>query len=420
MSSYFETEDFSNPIKEYVDSTIYDYVNVGYSKEKDIYLSYNDAQTQNSYIMPFGGYTLYEYLSFDSINSYFIVSDTTNYLATLRFYLTNKKESITRSSLGLLDIFGIAGGLSSLLAMIVGLFVNNYADKLYNYTIISSLYQVDISKISKSKTASNNTDEVIEFNKVSPNTINGSIYPLDHHLHDKINNLNEISFSKPSIEKSNYGTQTSDTAKLMRFDLLKNSFDSMKSRRIYNYSAHDFCYNLCVCFKCKPKKQGDRLTAYDRYQLYKQGSEKLGLEFDAIEYTKSQRKLKMLVDSLLDKRERALISFQYINTIHYDHESENEIELPSLIEKADKVQEYHESLNKFIESYTEEVLTRRDFRLINNVFRQTPITEETLNEMEVENDANPNKSNTSSQRTKSNLETFKNEAIDELNSKDHF
>lgn len=313
ISSYFESEDFSNPIKQYVDSTIYDYVNIGYSKEKDIYLSYNDARTQNSYLSPFGGYTFYEYLSVDSISTYFTVSDTSSYLAVFRFYLTNKKESILRSSLGLLDIFGIAGGLSSLIAMIVGLFINSYAEKLYNYTIASDLYQVDSSLKPKKQVAGINTDEQIEFNKGSPHTVNRSIYPLNsRHESDQASHFNDISLTKPAIDKSNYGTQTSETAKIMRFDLLKNSFDSMKSRRRYNYTALDFCYNLCVCFKCKMKKKGDQLTAYDRYQMYKQSADKLNLEFDAVEFTKSQRKLKMLAESLLDKRERSLINFQYI------------------------------------------------------------------------------------------------------------
>lgn len=245
MTSYFESEDFSNPIKQYVDSTVYDYVNIGYSKEKDIYLSYNNAKTQNSYLSPFGGYTSYDYLSVDSISTYFLVSNTSNLLSTFRFYLTNKKESIVRSSLGLLDIFGIAGGLSSLLAMIVGLFISSYADKLYNYTLTSSLYQVDTSIISKDNVGEGNTDEKVEINKVSPHTINGSIDPLNHH-HDlyQVSNFNEISLAKPAIDKSNYGTQTSETAKTMRYDLLKNSFDSMRSRRMYNFTAQDFCYNL--------------------------------------------------------------------------------------------------------------------------------------------------------------------------------
>lgn len=70
----------------------------------------------------------------------------------------------------------------------------------------------------------------------------------------------------------------------------------------------------------------------------------------------------------------------------YESVSENDLVLPTIDDREYKISEYHANLNQFIDGYTNEVLTRRDFRLINNVFSITPITEDALDEMEVAND----------------------------------
>lgn len=47
---------------------------------------------------------------------------------------------------------------------------------------------------------------------------------------------------------------------------------------------------------------------------------------------------------------------------------------------------HKERVKNFINEYTQEILTRKDFRLLNNVFNPTAITEKELDKMEVAGD----------------------------------
>lgn len=49
-------------------------------------------------------------------------------------------------------------------------------------------------------------------------------------------------------------------------------------------------------------------------------------EFDAFSFAKSQRQLKILLAALIDKNERFLSEFQYINTIGKDQKKTKEAE----------------------------------------------------------------------------------------------
>lgn len=92
----------------------------------------------------------------------------------------------------------------------------------------------------------------MDTSRVTPKMINGGMHSLNNTIHNNSLSLaNDLPFTKPGIDRSSFEKQTSDTAKLMRYDLLKNSIDSMKSRRMYNFTTLDLFYNLCVCVKCK-------------------------------------------------------------------------------------------------------------------------------------------------------------------------
>lgn len=147
IDSYFDSEDFEDPIKEFLDASIFNYVSFGYSKEYDIYFSFNEIDDQDYYISPFSGSTSYNYLSRESMIQMLDVNEDSSYLAYFRFYLTNKKETSSRGSPNILDILGTVGGLSEVIAIFFGLIVNPIAERLYFYTINSSLFQVDTEKI---------------------------------------------------------------------------------------------------------------------------------------------------------------------------------------------------------------------------------------------------------------------------------
>ena len=67
----------------------------------------------------------------------------------------------------------------------------------------------------------------------------------------------------------------------------------------------------CIGIKCRK----NALNLHTRYLIFKRGESKFAKEFDVVEFAKTQRKLKMLVLSLMDDDKRFLASYQKLNAI---------------------------------------------------------------------------------------------------------
>lgn len=115
-------------------------------------------------------------------------------------------------------------------------------------------------------------------------------------------------------------------------DSIDNLIENIKSRKRYNYTYRDLCYNAFCCCKCNSKSNS--MTMYRRFQLYKQAADRITEEFDAIKFAKTQRKLNAMMDLLLSKDQKFITEFDYTHTIgglQNNQTSEVSEELPLLI-----------------------------------------------------------------------------------------
>ena len=105
--------------------------------------------------------------------------------------------------------------------------------------------------------------------------------------------------------------------------IVRKAADNMRKRYRYSYSIFDLAYNFLVPVKvfCCCKRSLRNL--HSRYLLYKKAEDKFAQEFDAVEFARSQRKLKMLMHWLMDKSERFLTAYQKSNAISLSTESDS-------------------------------------------------------------------------------------------------
>ena len=90
----------------------------------------------------------------------------------------------------------------------------------------------------------------------------------------------------------------------------------MKSRFRYDYSFLDIAYNFAFPFKwLMGRWKRNIYNIHSRFLLFKNGEKKLLKEFDAVEFARTQRKLKMLMHSLMGENERLLAPYQMLNSI---------------------------------------------------------------------------------------------------------
>lgn len=297
IDSYFDADDYEHPIKEYINNELYDYFTYGLSKEYDMNLSKNVAITKDSPFIIFGNSQNEDYLSLENINRYF-----SNYQETMilywGFYQSNKTTKTSRTTLNIIDILGLSGGFSSMVFLIWGIMVNFIADKLLYYKLSSRLYQVDSLNKDQGKQL------LVVHGQIDKEEAKINKYKVE------TNELNDD--PKNGIAKAFSNKKTTAEAQHKRRDIINHTIDSISSRRMYSYSSRDICYHFWCCWKCKNSGQGKRLTMYDRHILYNEGYAKVSSEFDALNYAKSQRKLKILLESLMDKNELYLSEYQHI------------------------------------------------------------------------------------------------------------
>lgn len=237
INSYFDSNDFVNPVKHYIDSSLYDYIMFDFTKQYDIYMTHNTAETQDSQFSFFGGSKIYNFLSLDKFHQYFRYYDPDFNILTFTFFLSNKTNISYRSSLTIFDILGITGGFSSVLMLIFGTFVNFIVRKMYVYNLNASLYQVDALKSARTGTQTSTRVTMGTRSKVSP--LNNSSFMDDNSKCNISPDLNDELANKPAFEMHNFDLNISKTAKLARIDIVKRSMESMSTRRLYNYTFKD-------------------------------------------------------------------------------------------------------------------------------------------------------------------------------------
>ena len=137
--------------------------------------------------------------------------------------------------------------------------------------------------------------------------------------------------------------------------VVQEAADNMRNRYRYSYSVFDVFYNymwpvnrLCCCFRRSLRNLHSRLV------LYNKGEEKFIKEFDAVEFARTQRKLKMLVHWLMDKSELFLTAYQKTNAISLFTDSESSqsddpayLKIPKMLSRAKTKQKHIVTVDKF-------------------------------------------------------------------------
>lgn len=311
INSYFDANDYDQPVKEYIDNTLYDYFSFDLVKEYDVFISRNNAQTKDSPLSLVGGVTDYSFVSVDNFQRYFS-PDNENQLLFWGFYQSMRLESITRSTLNIIDIIGISGGFASMIIFVCGVFIRFIGRRLYYYKLISYLYQVDSSIYQNNIQPSSALSQTWESQvPSSPKKLNEESKRANYKINFSSDEKQKLE-QRNSITNTYSNKRTTEKARLKRLDIINQTIASINSRRMYSYNSRDIWYHFWCCWKCMTSKSNNSLTMYNRHKLFNLGFSKALSEFDALNYAKSQRKLKILLESLMDKNERFLSEYQHI------------------------------------------------------------------------------------------------------------
>ncbi|CAI2377011.1 unnamed protein product [Moneuplotes crassus] len=169
--------------------------------------------------------------------------------------------------------------------------------------------------------------------------------------------------------------------------MIEKAHQRMRSLVRYDYSFMDFLFSIlnnipCLFVCCCRSK--NRLHLKKRNSLFNKGGDKFIKEFDAVRYAKSMREVQTLLKSMIDDKERFIIPYQKCNSIAMhsesdsDHGDDNYAKVPKMFAKS-KIKELHRAeVDEFMEEYSKENWSDRDYRLVNGVIASTNIADSDL------------------------------------------
>ncbi|CAI2384546.1 unnamed protein product [Moneuplotes crassus] len=357
VNTYFDFEDYDNPIKTYLDDRFLFYLIPGFSLNIGVRLQKNEAEIQDDYFAFAPGGNNKEFIGFDTVMERMAMEGNPDEsLLAIIFTKDPSSKSYDRSVFTVLEAFGNIGGLLEIFSIAGGLIVGLFAERLFFYTIFSKMYLLEESE-------KPSQDGRIPTSKVMNARENKDSSEAS---------LKDIEYSHRQCERNVSFDEN------CKEELSEKARQSIQRRFNYDWRFTDLFYNACGYFKfmfhcCVNKK--NNINVKRRLEYYSKGQDKYAHEFDAVRFCKSMRNLQALVRSLLDDSEKYIIKHQRSNVLTFDEsgddtdiQEDNDKKTPKLFANLVNKMLYRIKINKFINDYMNEEWTEQDYKLVSGVF----------------------------------------------------
>lgn len=240
INSYFDSNNYTTPILDFIERKIDDYINIGYAKSFDFFVIQNFAELSDNHFSFIENKVTYEYIAVDRFSRYFTISD--DFLMRFEFYLDAKTEIHSRTTLTILDIIGIAGGFASIVSLLASMGVAIMNEILYNYHMISNLYQIDASLTQEESQSVDKNSSFMNLPSSSfrnPNDL--KINDVDADFEEQKIGKNQASVNSSNFHDATY-LQTDMNLSQNSFDetIIRNARRNLEERKTFNFS-----YRLC-------------------------------------------------------------------------------------------------------------------------------------------------------------------------------
>lgn len=391
VNSYFDFDNYPTPVQTFVDDRLNYTLHPNIKKTATVYIQKNTIELKDSFFRYSPQGKSSSFVNIEKTELDFDELDSDKIIMKVRFEKDYDYKSYERQVYSILNLFGDLGGVFGIFSLAGSIFVGIFADRLFNYSLISTLYQVDPLSPDESKIV----DQPI---KIKPQSYED--YKIEMYKNNTVPGVGHGPSYTPNI-KANYHSrqkqsesylksQSTGTLKYSsheaRNDLMMKARCSMANRRNYNYSFMDFNYNLLCCWKCSFLNKKGTYGLYNRFVLHEKGLDKYIKEFDAEYYARSLRNLKMLVSSLMDDSERFMSNYQHCNSISLlksDTEDDSEHEpvkhMPGYLWKSpDECSQHYNVIDTFLENYFKETHSSKDYKLLKGAFTSKKLKNEEL------------------------------------------
>ena len=165
VNTFFNFNDYGNPVNSYIDSQFFWDIAPGFRKKTDIYIRKDEANLQDDVIQLFTTRSLDFYSIVKSKESFELEDSTSGEIVDVFFRYDEDYDVYERRIYSFWDFLGQIGGLEQSL-LIIGSFIwFLFTEKLYIASIIRRIYQIKATKVSDETTKIDKSDSKPEMFK---------------------------------------------------------------------------------------------------------------------------------------------------------------------------------------------------------------------------------------------------------------
>ena len=154
INSYFDFDDIEDPVKEYLQSIDVAPLTPEVANTVIVDVNQNKAILNDEWFLGASSKEVKFYTNQYSSGYVTSSSQYEDYLLVVSFRLDGKTNIYERTSLNLLELFGMLGGIYELIEVTFKMLLASLGQKVLNNTLLSNLYHIKSSKASKSYTLS--------------------------------------------------------------------------------------------------------------------------------------------------------------------------------------------------------------------------------------------------------------------------
>ena len=141
INSYFDLNSYDDPIKTFIEDRLVYYTINGFTRDVNFYFQKNEIERQDNYLSVVSEGEEETFISMSDSETYLKATDGINVFKG-SFLKSNKQTSYTRSVFTFLDLLGVIGGVFEVLSAVGSICVMIFAERNFNYSILSNLYHV--------------------------------------------------------------------------------------------------------------------------------------------------------------------------------------------------------------------------------------------------------------------------------------
>ncbi|CDW80946.1 UNKNOWN [Stylonychia lemnae] len=319
VNTYFDFSDFTNPVKYFIDDTIFFPIMPSLGKQSFIYVRQSFTNLNDEFFSFESGMNKSLY----SIQRQKDVIMETSYrgitYVSVQVRLDSYQDTYNRQIYGLMDLLGDVGGVQTIFIVVGSLLTGMFAERLLYGKMMNQIYHAKI------KQPKNQHKRNLFGTMKVPKTPHNSATSIQ-----KSNQYRPMGFSEDEEKGSQLSTKqnskTSDSPNKIKeilFISRRKIMNTILNRQVFQYSACDIMKEFLCCFNCRRMKSKKEIQRFRQQYLYQKAKKKIEQKFDALSLIKFMHQMQLLGPTLLDQNQHLLMHFQKKQLLDSDQSSED-------------------------------------------------------------------------------------------------